>query len=227
MRSYDLMTRAARAEISGVDMSQPLGNQLFQEVHDALIKPGHLLPRATRTRRLCSPVRKCWSRIWKTIRKSWSSRARKASGPPPTPGIARDLRREPAARLDPAGARGAGSGRRYAVGRHVRWLRSALSSMKRYLEGMTAIQAPGSPSSRRPSRKAMAARRGERGEAPDPLVRASRRYPVVRISRRPHPPRDGAQGALCQFDLHRAAARRHPQGIPRHPRLSLRPPANA
>ncbi|MEC8138372.1 MAG: TauD/TfdA family dioxygenase, partial [Pseudomonadota bacterium] len=26
------------AEVSGVDLSQPLGNQLFQEIHDALIE---------------------------------------------------------------------------------------------------------------------------------------------------------------------------------------------
>ena len=29
---------ALGAEISGVDMAQPLGNQLFQEVHDALLE---------------------------------------------------------------------------------------------------------------------------------------------------------------------------------------------
>ncbi len=43
MRSYDLIEAkplggSIGAEISGVDMSQPLGNQLFQEVHDALIE---------------------------------------------------------------------------------------------------------------------------------------------------------------------------------------------
>lgn len=43
MRSYDLIEvkplgGTIGAEISGVDMSQPLGNQLFQEVHDALIE---------------------------------------------------------------------------------------------------------------------------------------------------------------------------------------------
>lgn len=40
---YDLievtpLAGALGAEISGVDMAQPLGNQLFQEVHDALIE---------------------------------------------------------------------------------------------------------------------------------------------------------------------------------------------
>ena len=29
---------ALSADISGVDMAQPLGNQLFQEVHDPLLK---------------------------------------------------------------------------------------------------------------------------------------------------------------------------------------------
>jgi taurine dioxygenase len=41
--SYELiqvtpLAGALGAEISGVDMGKPLGNQLFQEVHDALLE---------------------------------------------------------------------------------------------------------------------------------------------------------------------------------------------
>ena len=71
---------ALGAEISGVDMAEPLGNQLFQEVHDALIENQVIFFRdqditaaqhVDFARQFNTLQVHPLVRIWTTIRKCW------------------------------------------------------------------------------------------------------------------------------------------------------------